>query len=227
MPLASHRQTPIRRCQPVVCSKGLSIVAAMTVIWTALPTVLLGLLLCFAGQRVARIGLALLGAVIGYLLGQAGYQAVAEAIPGFPVLWQWIFAVAGLLVVGGLAYAFYMVGVLVLMGSLGWQLGWWFGGVVEFDSLWTTIMAVAVAVLAVVAGLVLNVPRLLLVLATALAGAFLIVASTPVLLMPYAQTDWLTWLNSHATLVEVGLVVLGGLVQFGVGGKGNLRASYQ
>lgn len=199
----------------------------MTVIWAALPAVLLGILLCFAGQRVARIGLALLGAVIGYLLGQAGYQALAAAIPGFPPLWQWIFAIVGLLVVGGLAYTFYIVGVLVLMGSLGWQLGWWFGGYVEFDAVWTSIMATAVAVLAVVAGLVLNVPRLLLVLTTALAGASLIMAATPVLLNAYVQTAWMTWVNSNAALVGAGLVVLGVLVQFGVGGKGNLRASYQ
>lgn len=199
----------------------------MDVIWTALPTVLLGVLLCFAGQRVARIGLALLGAVIGYILGQAGYEALADVVPGFSPLWQWIFAVVGLIVVGSLAYAFYMVGVLVLMGSLGWQLGWWFGGYVEFDTFWTTIMAVAMALLAVVAGLVLNVPRLLLVVTTALAGASLIVVSAPVLLMPYAETAWMTWLISNTALVEVALVVLGMLVQFGVGGKGNLRASYQ
>lgn len=199
----------------------------MTIIWAALPAVLLGVLLCFAGQRVARIGLALLGAVIGYVLGLAGYQTLAAAIPDFPPLWQWIFAIVGLLVVGGLAYTFYIVGVLVLMGSLGWQLGWWFGGYVEFDTLWTSIMATAVAVLAVVAGLVLNVPRLLLIITTALAGASLIMTATPVLLVPYAQTVWMGWVNSNTTLVGAALVLLGVLVQFGVGGKGNLRASYQ
>lgn len=199
----------------------------MTVIWAALPAVLLGVLLCFAGQRVARIGLALLGAVIGYVLGLAGFQTLAAAIPDFPPLWQWIFAIVGLLVVGGLAYTFYIVGVLVLMGSLGWQLGWWFGGYVEFDTVWTSIMATAVAVLAVVAGLVLNVPRLLLIITTALAGASLIMTATPVLLVPFAQTAWMTWVTSNATLVGAALVLLGVLVQFGVGGKGNLRASYQ
>jgi hypothetical protein len=112
------------------------------------------------------------------------------------------------------------------MGSLGWQLGWWFGGLSGFDALWTTLMAAAVALLAVAGGLVLNLPRLLLVLTTAVAGAALIVGSLPLMLSTFATTVWMSWLTANWGWANLALVVLGAVVQLSVGGKGNLRASY-
>ena len=191
-----------------------------------MPPLLAGVLLCFFGQRVARVAMGLLGAVVGYLLGVAAFQAVFGGIPGLSPLWQWIVGIVAAIIVGWLAYSFYVVGVLVLMGSLGWQLGWWFGGLSGFDTLWTTLMAAAVALLAVAGGLVLNLPRLLLVLTTAVAGAALIVGSLPLVLSTFANTAWMPWFTANLGWVNLAMVVLGAVVQLGVGGKGNLRASY-
>ena len=194
--------------------------------WTALPPLLAGVLLCFFGQRVARLAMGLLGAVVGYLLGAAAFQAVFGAMPGLSPLGNWIAGIVAAVLVGWLAYSFYVVGVLVLMGSLGWQLGWWFGGLSGFDALWTTLMAGAVALLAVAGGLVLNLPRLLLVLTTAVAGAALIVGSLPLMLSAFANTGWMSWLTANGGWVNLAFVILGAVVQLGVGGKDNLRASY-
>lgn len=198
----------------------------MTLIWTALPALLLGVLLCLFGQRVARIGMGLLGAVIGFMVGVAGFQAVAGTSAASMPAVQWIVGGIAALLVGGLAYSFYVVGVLVLMGSLGWQLGWWFGGLTGFDTGWTAIMAAAMAMLAVAGGLVLNLPRALLVLSTAVAGSILIVGSLPVFLPGLADTVWMAWVRANTGWAELALVVVGVVVQWRVGGKANLRAAY-
>lgn len=198
----------------------------MTLIWTALPPLLLGVLLCFFGQRVARIGMGLLGAVIGYVVGVAGYQALVGVSAAMPPWAQWIAGGLAAVIVGWLAYSFYVVGVLVLMGSLGWQLGWWFGGLAGFDTLWTSLMAAAVALLAVAGGLVLDLPRLLLVLTTAVAGSALIVWSLPLFLPGFADSVWMAWLAANTGWAELALIVVGVIVQWRVGGKANLRAAY-
>lgn len=198
----------------------------MTVTWMVLPVLLLGVLLCFFGQRVARIAMGLLGAGVGFVLGVTGFQSVAGASAVLMPSVQWIVGGIVALLVGLLAYTFYVAAVLVLMGSVGWQLGWWFGELTGFDTLWTAMMAAAMAALTAAGGLVLNLPQKLLVLTTAVVGAAMIVRSLPLFLPGYADTAWMSWLTANAGWAELALIVVGILLQWRVGGKANLRAAY-
>ena len=177
----------------------------------------LGLLLCFRGASFARILLALWGGFIGFNLG----GALAAGLTGQPFLsdaWGWVCALATAVLLALLAYWFYVLAVIIWLGSLGFGLG-----VALANSLGATEGAAVVAgfvagVLLAILGLALRLPSLLLSVLTALAGAGLILSGVLVLVgqapsgpsleeITWPQEWW--WTVLYLALALAGIIVQG------------------
>ncbi|TNU73940.1 DUF4203 domain-containing protein [Miniimonas arenae] len=144
----------------------------MSEIWVVgILSVLVGLFMCFRGYVALRVVIAVVGAFAGFLLGAA---IVAEVTPdGFlGTTLAWIGAIVGALLLGGLAYAFYQVAVVLGMASIGFAIGSGLSAAlgVRPDWLVWVIGAVAAALLVVVS-LATDLPAFLLVWLTAFGGA--------------------------------------------------------
>lgn len=205
----------------------------MNEVWGATAELAVGLLLCFFGHRLARLALALLGAVVGYLLGGAAYTALLATNPALlKFVSAWAFAVAGAVLFGWLAYSFYVAGVLVLLGSLGWGIGVAVAAAFGWGEVLVVIGGLVGAAVLAGAGSVLNLPRVLIIVTTALVGASAVVSGLQVFAsgLPggLASVPWIGT-GDHQLLwwaVQAGLVVIGALVQLRQGGQSSLRAAY-
>jgi hypothetical protein len=136
-----------------------------------LLALLIGAVLLFAGYRVALILLPIWGFFVGYFLGLAAIAALfgdgffsttLGVIVGFVV--GLLFAV--------LSYLYWYVAVIVLAGSVGASVG---AGLMALFGLGPgflmTLVAIVVAVAFAVGAMVLRIPKLLLIVLSALAGA--------------------------------------------------------
>lgn len=195
----------------------------------------IGLVFCYVGYTAARIMIGLWGAAVGIGLGGAIEVWFAERV-AYVSTQQWI-QVAIVVVVAvaaaWLAFAFYWVGVLVALGSLGWGLGTVLSNSLHLDGATALGVTALVAGLAVIAGWVLELPRLLLILTTALMGAAAIATGVSVLI-----GSRINWLEPQAWTVEplVQLAWLVGFLVVTVSGiiaqqhgrsERNLRAAYR
>ncbi len=143
--------------------------------------VVVGLLFCLRGQRAMRFVLALWGGLVGFALG----AGIADAVTGEGVLAGpigWVSAFVGALVFSGLAYAFYALAVIISLGSIGFGLGTALGAALGWDSVSVTVAAVLLAVALALLGLLLNLPRLLLVVLSSVAGAAVVVVGVALVL---------------------------------------------
>ncbi|HQZ00132.1 MAG TPA: DUF4203 domain-containing protein [Propionicimonas sp.] len=206
----------------------------METLWPAIAEIAIGLAFCFFGYPAARFVLALWGAVLGFILGVAGYAIVVGWLgSNLGTVAPWIAGAVGAVVVAGLSFAFYWVSVLVAMGSLGWGLGQVLASSLHVAPWLAVTIAVVVAVGLVIVGWTLDLPRLLLIIATAFIGAGVIVDGIQLLLGH--STRWyenigpnfnvgtdLVWPISFAALG-----IIGALVQSRQHGKKTLRAAYQ
>lgn len=206
----------------------------MDQVWVGLAEIGLGLVFCFLGHSAARVVLGLWGAVVGYFAGSflyvALYQWVGEGwISSVP---PWVFSVALSLLLACLSFAFYVIGVLLSMGAVGWALGHVLSQALHLPAWLTVALALVLAAGLVVAGLVLNIPRLLLIILTAAVGAAGIIDGFQVFLggrQPWfdegrwrLQTSMaIAWAGSYLVLVIAGIVV-----QSRQKTDGNLRDSY-
>ena len=85
---------------------------------------------------------------------------------------QWDDAPAVLaLLVAWLSFGFYAIGVLLSMGAAGWALGQLAAQGMHLPAWLTLVVPLVVAALLVMVGWLLNLPRFLLILVTAVAGA--------------------------------------------------------
>lgn len=200
--------------------------------WVGIIALVAGALLCFAGYRVMRLALSVVGAWAGWLLG--AWLGARLPVEG---QWHnaavWACGIAAALLAGVLAYSFYVCTVVVALGSLGWHFGaalaTWAGlsGVAE------TVSSVVVAVALVLIGLMSGLPRLLLAVPTALIGAVGMVGGVLDLLDRVDLTDRAQRITadlvSHGVLwclVALGLAAIGLVVQLRESGTRSLRSSY-
>ena len=144
----------------------------METLWLAVAEIVIGVIFCFFGFPFARFVLALWGAALGFFWGVAGYAVIANSMgAAIGNIAPWIFGLIGAVVLAGLAFAFYSVAVVLAMGSLGWGIGQ-----LMIDSLHLPMwLAVTVGIVAA-AGLVIlaisfDLPKMLLIMLTAFAGA--------------------------------------------------------
>lgn len=195
----------------------------------------LGLVFCFLGNPAARIVLGLWGAVVGFLSGSVLYLAVFQWIGGGPLAAVpiWVFAVGLALLLAWLSFAFYAVAVLLSMGAVGWGLGHLLASALHFPGWLTFAVALILAAGLVVAGWMLNLPKLLLIVLTALVGAGAIVDGIQLLIAQrVAWLDDAGWRLDTGTHLAwagafVALAIAGMLVQFRQSSDANLREAYK
>lgn len=148
----------------------------MTDVLVGVALVLLGLALCLRGYWTLRLILSLWGALIGFGLGASLATWINDDSYLASAL-GWVIGLALALVFALLAYFYYAVGVILSLGSMGFALGatvtaatgvTWDGLIIAVGML----CGLAVAVLAILA----DVPMMLLVTLSAIAGASVVVA---------------------------------------------------
>jgi hypothetical protein len=182
-----------------------------------LLAVLVGTLLCFRGYAAMRVVIALFGAWSGFVLGArlvsgAAGGSVLGGVPG------WVGALGGALLLGLLAYVSYQVAVVLGFAALGFTLGSALLAALGVQTPWlvlllATVAGVALGVLAIRG----NLPAVILVVVTALAGAAVTVHGVMLLAGASTVADLGSvaagappsggWFALDAALVVLGLVV--------------------
>jgi hypothetical protein len=143
--------------------------------------VLIGALLCFRGYVTMRLIISLFGAFVGFLLGAGLVAGVTDS--GFGQLaMSWLVGIVGAVIFGVLAYFSYQVAVVIGLAGIGFTIGTSVMAAVGVSSQMATIAVglVAGALLAVIA-VATDLPAVILVVLTALAGASVTVAGVMVI----------------------------------------------
>lgn len=192
-----------------------------------------GMVLCFRGLFAMRAAISVWGGFVGFALGTA-LASLATRTPPLSGPVGWIAAIAGAVLLAWASYAFYAVGVLATMGSIGFALGGAVPGLVGASGSLQTMAGVAGAVILVVVALATNLPELLLIVVSAAGGASVIVHGFHLLLgqvrLSAATVATLTWMRSPVWCLNVLFVVLfvsGLVVQLRRRSHANVRAAYQ
>ena len=203
-------------------------------VWIGAIEIGFGLLLCFLGHMAARVMLGLWGAVIGYFAGGLLYVAVYGWLGGgwIATVPDWVFSVVTALVFAWLSFAFYAVGVLLSLGAAGWALGQGLAQGMHLPAWMTVALGLLIAAGLVVAGWTLNLPRLLLILVTAVVGAGGIIDGIQLIIgsrLPWTQESlWRS--DTNTAMVWTGgflaLVLAGIIVQSRQQSEGTLRDAY-
>jgi hypothetical protein len=203
-------------------------------VWMGAIEIGFGLVLCFYGHSAARVVLALWGALIGYLGGSLLYVALFQWLGGgwIAAVPDWAFSVALALVLAWLSFAFYSVGVLLSLGAAGWALGQGVALGMHLPAWITLSLSLLIAAGFVVAGWTLNLPRLLLIVVTAMLGAGGIIDGIQVIIgTRLAWTQESLWRSdTNTAIVWAGgyllLLFAGIFVQSRQQGEGTLRDAY-
>jgi hypothetical protein len=138
---------------------------------------LLGLVICFGGYRLFLFLLPIWGFFFGFGLGAQTMQALfGQGFLATTTSWVVGFFIGAIF--GLLSYLFYVVGVGILAGSLGYALGAGFMNLIGIDwGLLVWIVGIVVAVVAIAVTFYFNLQKYVIILATALGGAGVIVGT--------------------------------------------------
>jgi len=180
----------------------------------------LGLTLCFGGYRFFLVLLPIWGFFFGFALGAETVQVLlGTAFLGTVTGWVVGFFVGAIFAL--LSYLFYLAGVAFVAASLGYMLGVGFMGALGIDLgflVWSVGIGLAVIVAALT--LFLNIQKYVIIAATALGGAGVIVgtlmfgaegldvaqaATNPIRTMLQGQPIW--------TFIFLALAILGIFIQ--------------
>jgi Domain of unknown function (DUF4203) len=136
-----------------------------------------GAVVAFAGYRFFLLLLPVWGFFWGFGVGAQAVQAfLGDAFLGTVTSWVVGFVVA--LVCAGLSYLFYFIGVGLLAGSLGYVLGVGLVEAIGLDfGLVAWLVGIVLGVIFAVGTLVLNLQKWVIMVATALLGAGIIVGT--------------------------------------------------
>ena len=153
----------------------------MDAIVVGIIAVLIGALLCFRGYVTMRLIISLFGAFVGFLLGAGLVAGVTDSSFGQLAL-SWLVGIVGAVIFGVLAYFSYQIAVVIGMAGIGFAIGTGAMAAVGVGSPAATLAVglVAGALLAVIA-IATDLPAVILVVLTALAGASVTVAGVMVL----------------------------------------------
>lgn len=195
----------------------------------------LGLVFCFLGHSAARVVLGVWGAVVGFIAGSVVYLLLVDWLGGgiitaIPIQ---VFAVVLALVLAWLSFAFYTIGVLLSMGSVGWGVGVVLSEVLQLPGWLAFALALLTAAGLVMVGWTLNLPKLLLVVLSALVGAGAVVDGIQLLV-----GGRLAWLDDAAWRMDFGthlawsgafiaLAIAGIAVQLRQPSEDTLREAYK
>ena len=133
----------------------------------------IGAVFCFRGYVAMRIMIALWGALVGFGLG-ASLGADDGGILSNGL--SWILAIVLAVVFAAIAYLYYAVSIAIAMGSIGFTLGASVLVAVGVTWNWLIVLAgLALGIVLAVVAIVGNLPGILLIVLSALAGASAIV----------------------------------------------------
>jgi hypothetical protein len=183
-----------------------------------LVAVAAGLLFCFAGYVALRVIIPIWGAVSGFFIG-AGLVASFGDERYLRTLLSWVVGLAVGIVFGALAYLYYEVSVALAMSAVGFTLAT--GAMVAIGVSWSWVIVLvgtAAGLLLAVAAIAADLPLILLIWLSALAGAvtaigglMLIVGTVDLDGFRASTTDELHdswgWYVGYVALVVAGLVV--------------------
>lgn len=152
----------------------------MNTIVVGIIAVLIGALLCFRGYVTMRLIISLFGAFVGFLLG-AGLVAGATDSGFGQLALSWLVGIGGAVILGVLAYFSYQIAVVIGMAGIGFTIGTSVMAAVGVGSPVATVAVGLVAgVLLAVIAIATDLPAVILVVLTALAGASLTVTGVMV-----------------------------------------------
>jgi hypothetical protein len=180
-----------------------------------------GSVLAFAGYRFFMFLLPVLGFFFGFSLGAQTVQAIFGE--GFlSTVTSWIVGFFSALLFAVLSYLFYFAAVGLLAGALGYSLGTGLMMAIGFDfGFLVWIVGFIAGVALAVAVLVLNIQKWVIIAATALLGAGVIVGAFVYLLggMPAAQltsnpVEYILSNSPFWLIIYITVAVLGFMVQF-------------
>jgi hypothetical protein len=103
---------------------GMPLLPLSADLWIPIAVMAVGFVLCFMGHSAMRLVFAVLGGFFGWQLGML-LGALIHIDPAWDTVALWGGAVLGAILLGTLAYSFYVAGVMLAVGYLGWALGVW------------------------------------------------------------------------------------------------------
>lgn len=178
--------------------------------------VLVGALLCFRGHVTMRLIISLFGAFVGFLIGAGLVTGVTDSGFGQLAL-SWLVGIVAAVLFGFLAYLSYQLAVIIGMAGIGFTLGSTLMAAVGTGSQTAAVaVAVGAAIVLAVIAVVTDLPAILLVILTALAGASITVTGIMVIAGPIGldrltaegvgaelSTGW-TWFVLYGALALIG-----------------------
>ncbi len=182
-------------------------------------SLIVGALLVLRGYTTMRLAVSALGAFVGFTLGGTlvAQQTHTRFLTGAP---GWIGAILGGLVLGALAFSFYRAGITLSFGALGYGLATMVLPTMGVTENWLLqAIAVLVALAFIVPAILLDLPGIVIVLATSLIGADLVVMAVRlftgnVALEELSAQNQRVGLTGFWWVVVVGVALLGVVVQF-------------
>lgn len=143
--------------------------------------IVIGLLACFAGYRVFRIVLPILGFLVGLGVGaQLASVVFSEPYLGSPLSWA-IAIVVGLLA-AVIAFVWWYVSVALAIAGLGYAIGYGAAAGLGVAGNTAVVIGVALAVLFAIAAVVLRIPTGIVIVVSAFWGASALLGGTLLLL---------------------------------------------
>ncbi len=189
----------------------------MDTVVVGIIAVLIGALLCFRGYVTMRLIISLFGAFVGFLLGAGLVAGVTDSGFGQLAL-SWLVGIVGAVIFGVLAYFSYQIAVVIGLAGIGFTIGTTVMAAIGVGSPVATVAVglLAGALLAVIA-IMTDLPAVLLVVLTALAGASITVAGVMVI----AGTIGINRLTAEGVGAEMSrgwwwYVLYGGLALLGI-----------
>ncbi|HYM51895.1 MAG TPA: DUF4203 domain-containing protein [Candidatus Dormibacteraeota bacterium] len=143
--------------------------------------IVIGLLACFAGYRIFRIVLPILGFLVGFGVG-AQLATVLFNEPYLASALSWVIAIVVGLLAATIAFVWWYVSVALAIAGLGYAIG--YGAAVGLGVGGTTavVIAVALAILFALAAIVLRIPTGVVIVVSAFWGASALLGGALVLM---------------------------------------------
>ena len=183
--------------------------------------ILVGGLFCFRGYLAMRVVIPIWGALSGFVLG-AGLITSWTGDGFLSTTLSWIVGAAVALVFGLLAYLYYEVSVVIVMGAVGFILGATLLAALGVTWTWVVVLAgLAFGALLAILAIVGDLPMGILTILTAFAGSSAMVVGTMLLLNIVSTGDFddTTVTERIADdwwwyLIYLGLAIAGMVAQF-------------
>ncbi len=189
----------------------------MTDVIIGIIAIAAGALFCFRGHLAFRIVIPIWGAFVGFSVG-AGIVAGIGGSGFLTTGLGWLVGIAVAILFAALAYLYYAVSVVIAMASIGFMIGASVMGAIGVSWTWVVVVVgVAVGLLLAYTAIVANLPMVLLVVLSALAGASAITTGVLLLVGTLKSSDLTdnsvtTHTGSTGTLILYAVLVIAGIV---------------